>query len=301
MSEQEIHAVVTATPVPAISPRMRRARQNWARFRRNRLALFGLLLIVFVTVLALLAPVIAPQGPFDLGSARLAAPNASSWFGTDHLGRDIFVGVLYGTRTSLMVGLLSVALALAIGLVVGAVAGYYGGRIDDLLMRITEIFQVMPRFFLALFVVAIFGANIWGIVFVIGILNWAEIARLLRAEFLSLRERPFVTAARAYGARDAQIIVLEILPNAISPVIVAGSLQVASAILLEAALGFLGVGDPNVMSLGSMLNNAQQYIRQAWWTVTFPGLSLCLLTLGIALVSDGLNDALNPRLKEVGV
>ena len=192
-------------------------------------------------------------------------------------------------------------MALSIGIVVGAVAGYYGGRIDDLLMRVTEIFQVMPRFFLALFVVAIFGANIWGIMFVIGILNWAEIARLLRAEFLTLRERPFVTAARAYGARDLDIIVMEILPNAISPVIVAGSLQVASAILLEAALGFLGVGDPNVMSLGSMLNNAQQYIRQAWWTVTFPGLALCLLTLGIALVSDGLNDSLNPRLKEIGL
>jgi peptide/nickel transport system permease protein len=285
----------------AAAARRRRVMRNWHRFTMNRLALFGLLLLAGMIILALLAPIIAPGGPFGIGGTRLAEPGARHWFGTDHIGRDIFTGVLYGTRTSLMVGLLSVLMALSIGIVVGAVAGYYGGRIDNLLMRVTEIFQVMPRFFLALFVVAIFGANIWGIVFVIGILNWAEIARLLRAEFLTLRERPFVTAARAYGARDLDIIVMEILPNAISPVIVAGSLQVASAILLEAALGFLGVGDPNEMSLGSMLNNAQQYIRQAWWTVTFPGLALCLLTLGIALVSDGLNDSLNPRLKEVGL
>lgn len=267
----------------------------------NRLALLGLFLLLGTILLALLAPIIAPEGPFDIGGARLAEPGNRHWFGTDHIGRDIFIGVLYGTRTSLLVGLLSVLMALSIGIVVGALAGYYGGRIDDLLMRVTEIFQVMPRFFLALFVVAIFGANILGIVFVIGILNWSEIARLLRAEFLTLRERSFVTAARAFGAPDLDIIVMEILPNAISPVIVAGSLQIASAILLEAALGFLGVGDPNVMSLGSMLNNAQQYIRQAWWTVTFPGLALCMLTLGIALVSDGLNDSLNPRLKEVGL
>ena len=285
----------------AASARWRRVMQNWRRFTMNRLATFGLLLAGGMILLALLAPVIAPVGPFDIGGARLAEPGGLHWFGTDHLGRDIFTGVLYGTRTSLLVGLLSVLIALSIGIVIGAIAGYYGGRIDDLLMRLTEVFQVMPRFFLALIVVAIFGANIWGIIFVIGILNWSEIARLLRAEFLTLRERPFVTAARAYGARDREIIVMEILPNAITPIVVAGSLQVASAILLEAALGFLGVGDPNVMSLGSMLNNAQQYLRQAWWTVTFPGVALCLLTLGIALLSDGLNDSLNPRLKELGL
>jgi peptide/nickel transport system permease protein len=191
-------------------------------------------------------------------------------------------------------------LSVAVGVAVGALAGYYGGWIDDVLMRITEIFQVMPRFFLALFVVAIFGASLWGIIFVIGILNWSEIARLLRAEFLTLKERPFVTAARAYGAPDLRIIVQEILPNASSPVIVAGSLQIASAVLLEAALSFLGVGDPNTMSWGTMLNSAQQYLRYAWWSATFPGLAICVMTLGVALVSDGLNDALNPRLKELG-
>jgi peptide/nickel transport system permease protein len=281
-------------------PAVRRLRDNWRRFCQNRLALVGLLLLAATMVMALMAPVVFPEGPFRIGGDRLTPPSAGHWFGTDHLGRDVLAGVLYGARTSFMVGFLSVVMSLAIGIVVGAVAGYYGGWIDDGLMRITEIFQVMPRFFLALLIVAMFGANIWGIVFVIGILNWAEIARLLRAEYLTLRERPFVTAARAFGASNAQIIIREILPNALSPIIVAASLQIASAVLLEASLSFLGVGDPNVMSWGTMLNSAQQYLRLAWWSATFPGLAICLMTLGIALISDGLNDALNPRLKELG-
>jgi peptide/nickel transport system permease protein len=282
------------------SPLLRRAAENWRRFRQNRLALLGLVLLTLTIVMALLAPIVFPEGPFKIAGGRLRPPSLEHWLGTDHLGRDVLAGVLYGARTSFMVGVFSVTMALAIGVVVGAISGYFGGWIDDVLMRITEIFQVMPRFFLALFVVAIFGANLWGIIFVIGILNWSEIARLLRAEFLSLKERPFVTAARAYGAGSAQIIVTEILPNAATPVIVAGSLQIASAVLLEAALSFLGVGDPNVMSWGTMLNSAQQYLRYAWWTATFPGIAICIMTLGVALISDGLNDALNPRLKELG-
>ena len=279
---------------------MRRLRENWRRFCRNRLALAGLVLLLVTVAMALLARVVAPEGPFQITAGRLMPPGMEHWLGTDHLGRDVLAGVLYGARTSFMVGLLSVIMSLALGIVVGAVAGYYGGWVDDLLMRLTEIFQVMPRFFLALVIVAIFGANLWGIIFVIGILNWAEIARLLRAEFLTLRERPFVTAARAYGAGDLQIILGEILPNASSTLIVAASLQVAAAVLLEASLSFLGVGDPRVMSWGTMLNSAQQFLRQAWWSATFPGVAICLMTLGIALISDGLNDALNPRLKETG-
>lgn len=282
------------------TPLVRRMRESWRRFCRNRLAVVGLALLLLTVAMALLAQVAAPEGPFPITADRLRPPSAAHWLGTDHLGRDVLSGVLYGARTSFTVGLLSVIMSLVIGITVGAISGYYGGWMDDLLMRLTEIFQVMPRFFLALIIVAIFGANIWGIIFVIGILNWAEIARLLRAEFLTLRERPFVTAARAYGARDLQIILIEILPNASSTVIVAASLQVASAVLLEASLSFLGVGDPKVMSWGTMLNSAQQFLRDAWWTATFPGLAICLMTLGIALISDGLNDALNPRLKEMG-
>ena len=303
MTDEAKHPAALAdgpSGLPFHSPRLRSLRDNWRRFRQNRLALVGLALLATTALMALLAPVAFPEGPFKITGGRFVPPGAAHWLGTDHLGRDVLAGVLYGARVSFMVGLLAVAMSLVIGIVVGAASGYYGGWIDDALMRITEIFQVMPRFFLALLVVAIFGANIWGIIFVIGILSWAEIARLLRAEYLTLRERPFVTAARAYGAPDLQIILREILPNAASPIIVAASLQVASAVLLEASLSFLGVGDPNVMSWGTMLNSAQQFLRLAWWNATFPGLAICLMTLGIALISDGLNDALNPRLKEMG-
>jgi peptide/nickel transport system permease protein len=209
MSNEIDTAGVLADPRKALSPASvsaPRLRENWRRFCQNRLALVGLVLLVLTVAMAVLAGIVAPEGPFKIAGSRLRPPSFEHWLGTDHLGRDVLAGVLYGARTSLMVGLLSVTLSVAIGVVVGALAGYYGGWIDDVLMRITEIFQVMPRFFLALFVVAIFGASLWGIIFVIGILNWSEIARLLRAEFLTLKERPFVTAARAYGARDLQII-----------------------------------------------------------------------------------------------
>src|SRR3954447_14606689 len=263
--------------ITAVAPGNRWAdwwRDGWSRFRRNPLSLVGLVIVTAVLIGGLAAPLIAPYGPFELVGRRLVPPQAGHLFGTDHLGRDIFSGVLYGTRTSLQVGFLSVILSVVLGIAVGAVAGYYGQRLDDILMRMTEVFQVMPRFFLALIIVAMFGADLWGTIFVIGILSWAEIARLVRAEFLSLRERPFVMAARAYGASDRQIIFREILPNALTAVIVAASLQVPSAILLEASLSFIGAGDPGVMSWGRMLNNAQQYMRQGWWTATFPGLAI---------------------------
>lgn len=273
-------------------------RDGWSRFRRNKLSLIGLAVVIIVVLAGLLAPVLAPFGPFELVGARLLPPQAAHLFGTDHLGRDVFSSVLYGTRTSLQVGFLSVAVSLGLGIVIGSIAGYYGRRVDDVLMRITEIFQVMPRFFLALVVVAMFGADLWGTIFVIGILSWAEIARLVRSEFLTLRERSFVMAARAYGAGDMQIIFREILPNALTAVIVAASLQVPNAILLEASLSFIGAGDPNVMSWGRMLNNAQQYMRQAWWVALFPGLAISITAMGLALLADGINDFLNPRLRQ---
>ncbi len=167
-------------------------------------------------------------------------------------------------------------------------------------MRFAEIFQVLPRFFLALVIVAMFGANLWGTIFVIGILSWAEIARLVRSEFLTLRERPFVMAAKAYDAGNFQIMFGEILPNALTAVVVAASLQVPSAIILEASLSFIGAGDPNVMSWGRMLNTAQQFMRQAWWTAAFPGAAISLMAMGLALVADGINDFLNPRLRQKG-
>ncbi len=273
---------------------------GWIRFRQNKLSLVGLGLVSVFVFCGLFAPWIAPYEPFALVGNRLTPPSFEHVFGTDHLGRDIFSGVIAGTRTSFEVGFLSTGLSLVIGMLIGAVAGFYGGRVDDLLMRFTEIFQVMPRFFLALVIVALFGANLWGTIFVIGILSWAEIARLVRSEFLTLRERPFVMAARAYGAGDLRIITREVLPNALTAVVVAASLQVPSAIVLEAGLSFIGAGDPNVMSWGRMLNAAQNYIRQAWWTAAFPGIAITLMALGLAMLADGVNDFLNPRLRRKG-
>jgi peptide/nickel transport system permease protein len=284
------------------TPRAERWRDWWSdgfgRFRQNRLALIGLGIMIVVVLAGLSAPLIAPYGPFELVGPRLAPPQAQYLFGTDHLGRDVFSGILFGARTSLEVGFLSVVLSLALGLAIGSVAGYYGRRLDELLMRVTEVFQVMPRFFLALVIVALFGADLTGTIFVIGILSWSEIARLVRAEFFTLRDRPFVMAARVYGASDTWIIFREILPNALTAVIVAASLQIPSAILLEASLSFIGAGDPNVTSWGRMLNTAQQYMRQAWWVAAFPGLALSITAISLALMADGINDFLNPRLRE---
>jgi peptide/nickel transport system permease protein len=288
-----------AAVLPAANTLTRHA-DTWGRFQRNRLAVIGLVLLIFVIVLAILAPILSPEGPFAMTGQRLQPPSAAHWLGTDNLGRDIASGVMHGALTSLLAGFLSTLIAVVVGIAVGAIAGYYGGRVDDVLMRVTEIFQVVPRFFLALIIAAFFGPSLWGIILIIGILSWPDIARLLRAEFLTFRERPFVIAARAYGAGNLDIMANEIMPNALPPVIVAGALQVASAVLLEASLSFLGIGDPNMMSWGTMLNNAQQYLQKAWWTATFPGIAICLMTLGVALIADGLNDALNPRLKEVG-
>ena len=271
---------------------------GWGRFRQNRLSVIGLFIVGIFVAAGLLAPLLAPYGPFELVGRRLTAPSLSHLFGTDALGRDLFSGALYGARTSLEVGFISTFLSVMIGIAVGAPAGFFGGFIDDALMRFAEIFQVLPRFFLALLIVAMFGANLSGTIFVIGILSWAEIARLVRSEFLTLRECAFVMAAKTYGAGNVQIMFGEILPNALTAVVVAASLQVPSAIILEAGLSFIGAGDPNVMSWGRMLNTAQQFMRQAWWTAAFPGVAISLMAMGLALLADGINDFLNPRLRQ---
>jgi len=258
----------------------------------------GVVLTVFFTTLALMAPLISPYDPLRMVGQSFRPPEDKHPMGTDDLGRDIYSGMLFGARISLMVGYLAAAASIAIGVIIGGVSGYYGGRIDDIMMRITELFLVIPRFFLALILVALFGASVWNLIFAIAILSWPGTARLVRAEFLSLKEREFVDAARTLGAGDLNLIVDEILPNATPPIIVNGSLEVARAILLEAGLSFLGLGDPNMASWGYMLNNAQRFIRQAWWMAIFPGLAIFLVALGLNLVGDGLNDALNPRLKE---
>ncbi len=290
-----------ARPAGRIAAETKRAsprRQMVRRFVGNRLAVVGATSFTFMVLVALAAPVLAPGSPFDINGERLLPPGAGHPFGTDNLGRDVFAGVVHGARTSLTVGIVSVFFSATIGIAVGALAGFFGGRVDDLTMRVTEVFLVIPRFFLALIFVALFGANLAALIVVIAILSWPEIARLLRAEYLSLKQRQFVEAARASGAGTMRLIFREILPNALTPVVVSAALQVASVILLEAGLSFLGLGDPNAMSWGTMLNNSQEFIRRAWWMAVFPGVAIFLTTFGLSLVADGLNDALNPRLRK---
>jgi peptide/nickel transport system permease protein len=216
--------------------------------------------------------------------------------GTDSLGRDVAAGIAYGAHVSLLIGGVSTVVALLLGVTLGAVAGYAGGVIDDLIMRITEFFQTVPSFVLAVVLVAIFTPSIQSIVAAIAIVSWPPVTRVVRAEFLSLRSREFVQAAEILGRSRFAIIFREILPNALSPIIVLASLMVASAILLESALSFLGLGDPNLMSWGFMIGAGRSVIRLAWWMSAFPGLAIFLTVLALNLVGEGLNDALNPRL-----
>lgn len=258
----------------------------------------GLALFSFVALVAVFAPYIAPYNPFALVAESFVPPNSAFPMGTDHVGRDVYSGVIYGARVSLVVGLLAAATAASIGLVFGSISGYFGGYIDDILMRVTELFQVLPRLLLALVIVALFGGSVWNVIVVIGLLSWPTAARLLRAQFFTLKERAFVEAAKSLGVRTPSIIFSEILPNAIPPVIVQTSLEIANAILLESMLSFLGLGDPSAFTWGYMLNSAQRYLRISWWMATFPGLAIAVTVLGLNLMGDGLNDALNPKLKE---
>jgi peptide/nickel transport system permease protein len=244
---------------------------------------------------ALLAGVLTSGSPRTLGADPLMPPSFRHPFGTDDLGRDIWTGVLYGARVSLMVGVLAASTSALIGVLIGSVAGYHGGRLDDTLMRLTEFFLVIPSFLLALVLVAVSGPSIWNVILTIGTLGWPSTARLVRAEFLSLKQREFVMAARAVGSGTFRILFRQILPNAIPPAVVNTSLGVATAVLVEAGLAFLGLGDPNLFSWGLMLRNSREFLRIAWWMPTFPGLAIFLTVLSVNLVGDGLNDALDPR------
>ncbi len=266
-------------------------------FLRNRGAAVGLVILLAVGALAALAPVLFPFSPWDMQGAPFAPPGEEGfWLGSDSLGRDVAAGVAYGASVSLLVGGVSTVAALLIGVVLGAVAGYAGGWVDDAIMRFTEFFQTIPNFLLAVVLVAIFTPHLTSIVTAIAIVSWPPVARVVRAEFLSLRNREFVQAAEVQGRSQLAIVFHEILPNALSPIIVLASLTVASAVLLEASLSFLGLGDPNLMSWGFMIGAGRSVIRLAWWMSAFPGLALFLTVLALNLVGEGLSDALNPRL-----
>ena len=273
----------------------------WRRFRRNKGAVIGLAILLLVIAIAFLAPLLYPFSPWAMRGAPFLPPlDAGFLLGSDTLGRDIAAGIAHGARVTLLIGIVATSVAVAIGVLLGAVAGYFGGLIDDLLMRFTEFFQTIPSFVFAIVLVAIFTPTMSSIVFAIAIVSWPPVARLVRGEFLTLRTREFVEAATMLGQSRRQIIFVEILPNALSPIIVAASLMVATAILLESSLSFLGLGDPNLMTWGYMIGAARTVIRTAWWMSVFPGVAILLTVLAINLVGEGLNDALNPRLAREG-
>ena len=281
-----------------LRPRPRRPTPStWSRFRRRPAAVVGLGLLAGMGACAILAGLIAPGDPFRASGPPLQPPSVRHWLGTDDLGRDVFAGVVHGSRLSLLVGLVAALTSGLVGTLVGGVAGYFGRLADDPLMRLAELVQVVPRFFLALIVAALFGPSVAAITLLLGLTFWPSTARLLRAQVLSLRRRDFVLAARALGASERRVLLRHVLPSALPVAVVNTSLQVGSAILVEAGLSFLGLGDRSVISWGNMLNSAQPLIRIAWWTAVFPGLAITLTVVAANLVGDGLSAALDPRLR----
>jgi len=255
----------------------------------------GLGICAAMLLVAGLAPLIAPGDPFASVAAPLAPPTRAHVFGTDDLGRDLFAGIVHGTRTSLLVALSVTALAALAGIAVGAVSGYRAGAVDDGLMRATELVQVMPRFFLAVLVIALFGPGLDRLVAVLGLTSWPAIARVVRAQALTLGRQEFVDAARALGAPTHRILLRHVVPNALPAATVVVSLNAASVILVEAGLSFIGLGDPRAISWGYLANNAQRFLRVAWWMAVFPGGAIALAVLGLNLLGDALNDLQSPR------
>jgi len=255
----------------------------------------GLALTLAVGLVAVLAPAIAPVDPFASVGLALTPPSPAHPLGTDDLGRDLLSSIVHGARTSLLVALGVTLLAAFIGIAVGAASGYWPGAVDDLLMRGTELVQVVPRFFLAVVVIALFGPGLDRMILVLGLTSWPTTARIVRAQTLALARHEFVDAARSLGASAVRILLRHVLPSALPAVIVVISLNTASIILLEAGLGFIGLGDPRAMSWGYLANNAQRFLRVAWWMAAFPGAAIALAVLGLNLLGDALNDILAPR------
>ncbi|MGY2047866.1 ABC transporter permease [Methylobacterium sp. JK268] len=288
-----------ALPAPDIAPLPAPNRHRaWRAFLRNPTALAGLALLAALAALAALAPVLYPGDPLDMVAQPFLWPGADPGYplGTDSLGRDVAAGIAHGARVSLLVGVTAAAIGLAAGILVGAAAGYRGGRTDALLGRLIVLFQTIPPFILLVVLVAIAQPSVATITLSIAATSWPTVARLTRAEFRSLREKDFVTAARGLGYGPVRIVLGEILPNALPPIIVTASVMVASGILMESALSFMGLGDPNTVTWGSMIGSGREVLRTAWYLTALPGLAIVVSVLALNLVGDGLTDALDPRL-----
>ena len=271
----------------------------WPRLRRNHLALIGGGVVLALFVLSLLAPLISPYDPSAINSWKvLSPPSCQHLFGTDELGRDVFSRILYGARVSLKVGFVAVGISVSIGTVIGLTSGYFSGPVDSILMRIVDIMLCFPAFFLILAIITFLEPSIWYIMMVIGLTGWMGVARLVRAETLSIREMDYVLAARCIGCSNIRIMFRHILPNAVSPVLVSATLGIAGAILTESALSFLGIGvQPPTPSWGNILTSGKDYIEFAWWLSLFPGLAILVTVLSYNLLGEGIRDALDSRVK----
>ena len=273
-------------------------REMLGMFFSNINAIVGLVMLVLILLFTFIGPLIHTTDPFEMVWAPLSPPGDEGYiFGTDYLGRDILASMMVGGQVSMAIGLSAAAISLIIGVTVGAFAGYYGGWVEEALMRFTEFFQVLPTLLFSMVIVALFGASLLTVTLAIGIVSWTAVARVTRGEFLRIREMEYVAAARSGSARDGYLIFRVILPNALPPIIVQANLMVGSAILFEAALSFLGLFDPNVMSWGQVIGSNRPYILDAGFAVAIPGIAIFLTVLAISLIGDGLNDALNPKLR----
>ena len=277
---------------------MRLLRVVGKRFSKNRLSVIGAAVVLCLITVSLFAPFIAPYDPTTIDVYNvLSPPSRTHFLGTDELGRDLFSRIIWGSRVSLKVGIVAVGIAIMIGIIIGSVSGFYGGKVDAVLMRFVDIMLAFPTFFLILAVIAILEPSIFTIMAVIGVTSWMEVARLVRAEFLTLKERDFVDAARAIGVSNKRLIFRHILPNALSPVLVSATFGVAGAILVESGLSFLGLGvQPPDPSWGNILTSGKDNIEVAWWLSVYPGLAILITVLSYNLVGEGLRDALDPRL-----
>ena len=287
---------------PPIEEQIEQARsplsEAWEMFRRNHAAVAALVVLGLIVIGAIIGPFLYPTDPFEMVWAPFSPPGAEGFLlGTDYLGRDLMAMIINGARVSLIIGLAAAVVSIFIGVTIGALAGFYRGILEEILMRITEFFQVLPTLLFSMVIVALFGASLPMITLAIGIVSWTAVARITRAEFLRIRELEYVMASRASGVQNMKLMFRVILPNALPPIIVQSALMVGSAILFEAGLSFLGLTDPNVVSWGQIIGSNRQYILDASYTVTIPGLAIFVTVLSISLIGDGLNDALNPKLR----
>ena len=279
-------------------PTIKPVKEIFQTFFKSYSAVTGLIILIGIAVMGFIGPLFYPTDPFDMVWMPFSPPGADGFLlGTDYLGRDILPQIINGARVSIAIGFSAALVSCFIGVGIGSFAGFYGGWVEETLMRITEFFQVLPTLLFAMVIVALFGSSVLSITLAIGAVSWASVARITRSEFLRIKELDFVLASRSSGSNNMALIFRVILPNAAAPIIVQSALLVGAAITFEAGLAFLGLSDPNVISWGQVIGSNRVYILDATYTVTFPGVAIFITVLAISLVGDGLNDALNPKLR----